>query len=143
MLSSNTPNPVRPVGSAVNLTCTVYVDFSTPVDIDIPVAVNIVVFQLHGILVTNASQLVTGGSTVYTFTAVVSSFGRDQSGSYRCRATLHPTSTNTYIHRSFAITDVIRLTTGETIFYPLIIIHRFICYIKIRYLFSIGKSSHC
>ena len=115
-LSSSTPNPVRPIGSAVTLTCTVHVELSP--EVDVPVAVNIVIetwIRSHRFLVTNASQLVLGGTTVYNFTAIVSSIGRNQSGSYGCLGTLYSASANAYVHESIIIYGLIEITTGEII----------------------------
>ena len=117
MLSSSTPNPVRPIGSAVALTCTVYY---FPLQLDIPVFLNIEVLKwgrvggllFHPKSVGNNSQLIMRGTTTYNFTVVVSSFGRNQSGWYDCLATLHSALNTTYIrgsaHGSFAV-----VTTGE------------------------------
>ena len=122
MLSSSTPNPVRPIGSTVTLTCTVHVELSPSVDA--PVTVNIVVSPWHGLrilnggLATNTSQLVMRDTTVYTLTDMVSSFGRTQSGLYLCRATLHSALNNTYIGSSqyFRI-SVAEVTAGEIILF--------------------------
>ena len=115
MISSSTPNPVKPVGSTVTLTCTVHVELS-PL-IDVPVTVNIVVAPWRGLFdgssATNTSQLVMEDTTVYTLTDMVSSFGRNQSGFYICRATLYSALNNTYIDRSFQYLSVVEATTGE------------------------------
>lgn len=113
MLSSSTPNPVRPIGSTVTLTCTVYVELSPAVDE--PVTVKTVMNGPAGFMAINTSQPILGNSNTYTITvtAIITSFGQTQSGVYSCTATLH---TNTYTNASGSVTvDSIRVTTGEII----------------------------
>ena len=144
ILSSNTPNPVRPIGSTVTLTCTVHVDLSAAVDL--PAIVNIDVlpqFAPHdGVLVTT-SQPIIGDTNVYTTTAMVSSFERNQSGSYECLAGLHSALNNTYICESFGIGYTIEITTGESIALLLVNLNLATTFHLYRSVFSIRKSIHC
>ena len=82
MVSSYPVSPIRPVGSHVTLTCTVHVELSPAVDV--PVTVNVQLSDPAGSPLTTSSM---SGST-YTSTAMVSSFGRDQSGNYTCTVTV-------------------------------------------------------
>ena len=95
MISSSTPNPVRPIGSAVDLTCTV--EFSPAVDI--PVAVNVEWIQERGydIIYINSSQAVMRDTTTYTSTITISSLGRNQSGFYMCDVYLLSATDTAYI----------------------------------------------
>ena len=88
MVSSDPVSPVQPVGSDVTLTCTVELSPA----VDVPVTVITVWAGLDGFMTTNTAQPVMGSSTTYISTAIVSSFGRDQSGVYTCTATVSSTS---------------------------------------------------
>ena len=116
ILLSSAPNPVRPIGSAVALTCTVYYYYFPP-QIDIPVFLNIAVSKWDRgglLLVANNSQLIMEGTTIYKFTVVISSFGRNQSGEYDCLPTLHSALNNTYIRGNIGYFYVAKVvTTGE------------------------------
>ena len=86
-VTSDQPNPIRPVGANVTLTCTV--EFT--VTVDISVTVNTEWTGPDGFMTTNTAQRM-GSTTTYTGTAMVSSFGRDHSGDYTCTATVSSTS---------------------------------------------------
>ena len=79
MLSNIPINPV--IGSTVTLTCTV--ELSPAVDVS--VAVNITWTGPHGFRATDSAQPVMGSTTN---SAIVNSFGREQSGIYTCTATV-------------------------------------------------------
>ena len=111
MLSSSALNPVRPIGSAVTLNCTVHVELSLAVDA--PVTVNTVWTGLDGFRTTNTLQPDAGGTTTYTSTAMISSFGRNQSGVYTCAVILSSSSTNSYLINSSTTSDSIQVTTRE------------------------------
>ena len=86
--TSDPVSPIQPVGSDVTLTC--IVELSPAVDII--VIVNTVWTGPDGFMSTNTAQPVMGRTTTYTSTAMVSSFGRDQSGVNTCTATVSSTS---------------------------------------------------
>ena len=113
MVTTSQANPiqVRPIGSAVTLTCTVTVELSSAVDV--PVNVTTMWTGPDGFMTTN-TQPVMGSTTTYTSTAMVSPFGRDQSGNYSCRATVSSTSLNTFLTGSAGRTGTARVTVGET-----------------------------
>ena len=115
MVTTSQANPiqVRPIGSAVTLTCTVTVELSSAVDV--PVTVTTTWTGPAGFMTTNTAQPVMGSTTTYTSTAMVSPFGRDQSGNYSCRATFRSTSLNTFLTGSAGRTGTARVTVGETI----------------------------
>jgi hypothetical protein len=112
MLSSSTPNIVRPIGSTVILTCTVHVELSTALNDS--VIVRTVQSGPDGFTVVNMSQSILGGSHIFTTTARISSFGQAQSGVYSCAATVHFMPTTTYnTTNSSTIVDCTHITTGE------------------------------
>ena len=74
--------PVRLIGTGVNLACTV--EFSPLVDV--PVIVTTEWTGPDGFMTTNTAQPLMGSTTNYTSVAMISSFGRNQSGNYTCKA---------------------------------------------------------
>ena len=110
ILSSSTSNPVRPIGSAVNLTCTVHVEFSPAVDV--PVTVDVAWHRPREFVTNSVSQPVTGGVAIYSSTDMIGSFGRDQSGLHTCVTSLYSTRANDYIISRRRL-DTIEVTTGE------------------------------
>ena len=100
-VTSDQPNPIRPIGSTVTLTCTVvlaeYVEGLT---------VNTEWTGPNGFSQNEMAQRM-GSTTTYTSTAMVSSFGRDQSGDYTCRATVN--STSSFITNSASLSATSRI----------------------------------
>ena len=88
------------VGSTVTLTCTVELSPA----VDVPVTVNTVWTGPDGFMTTSTAQRM-GSTTTYTSTAMVSSFGRDQSGNYTCTATVGPNLTSTYLTGSGVLSN--------------------------------------
>ena len=104
-------SPVRPVGSAASVTCTM--EFNTMVDI--PLTVTTEWIGPSGIMVTDSTsteQPAVGNSTIYTSTATISSFGRNESGLYTCKATSSSASLNPFIRDSTASSST-RVTVGN------------------------------
>ena len=101
---SDQPNPIRPIGSTVTLTCTVvlaeYVEGLT---------VNTEWTGPNGFSENGMAQHM-GSTTTYTRTAMVSSFGRDQSGDYTCTATV--SSTSSFFTNSMGSSST-RVTVGK------------------------------
>ena len=60
--------------------------------VNIPVTVTTVWTGPAGFTSSNTAQSVMGSTTTYTSTAMVSSFGRDESGIYTCSATISSVS---------------------------------------------------
>ena len=87
-LSSSHSNPIQPVGSTVTLTCTVELSPA----VDVPVTVNTEWTGPAKFTNTGTAQRMEN-TTTYTSTAMVSSFGRDQSGVYNCTAAVGITRT--------------------------------------------------
>ena len=100
-------SPIRPVGSNVTLNCTVELSPA----VDVPVTVSTVWTGPDGFVTTNTAQPVMGSTTTYISTAMVSSFGRDQSGQYICTVTVSSTS---FILSSSSQSGTARVTTGKT-----------------------------
>ena len=116
---TTSPIQVRPIGSAVTLTCTVEL---RPL-VDLEVTVTTMWTGPAGFMTTNTAQPVMGSTTNYTSTAMVSPFGRDQSGNYSCRATFRSTSLNTFLTGSAGLTGMARVTVGETSYSGLLDLH--------------------
>jgi hypothetical protein len=74
------------------------------------VTVNTVWTGPGGIITTSTAQPVMGSSISYTSTVAVSSFGREQSGVYRCNAVAE--SVSTFISDSKQTTGATTITTG-------------------------------
>ena len=112
MCKSAPPNPVRPIGSAVIL----IVNMELEPAVDVPVILNTVWTGPNGFTATNISQPIFGiNSATYISRAVVSSFGRNQSGVYTCTATLGASSSsNPYlIDHDNTTSESIQVTIGE------------------------------
>ena len=103
-VTSDQPNPIRPIGSTVTLTCTVvlaeYVESLT---------VNTEWTGPSGFSENGIAKRM-GSTTTYTSTAMVSSFGRDQSGDYTCIATV--ISTSSFFTNSMGSSST-RVTSGK------------------------------
>ena len=82
MITSDPVTPVRPLGAKVTLTCTVNLNPA----VDVPVAVNVQLSDPARSPLTTTTPSMSGST--YTSTAMVSSFGREQSGVYNCTATI-------------------------------------------------------
>ena len=103
-IASNQTNPIRPIGSAVTLTCTVTLSEI----VDVSVTVNIQMSDPAGSPLTTTTPSVTGFT--YTITTMISSFGREQSGFYTCRVGISGSS------RSWSVTK--KVTVGEKFILP-------------------------
>ena len=107
---NNKPNPIRPIGSTVTLTCTVELSPA----VDIPVNVNIQLRDPVRRTLTTTLPLVSGSS--YTTTAMISSFGRNQSGIYTCTVNVNLVLASPFINdrqNLIASEAAIRVTAGE------------------------------
>ena len=114
---SDPPSPIRPIGSRVSLNCSCDIAPNLPAEyIDIGVLVSISLRDPSGTLlsatVTVHAPLVYG--TVYTSSAVINSFGRDQSGIYNCTASVN--SSPFIIVRK--VSTLKRITTGNNFYQP-------------------------
>ena len=108
-VTSDPVSPIQPfISPDVTLTCTVELSPA----VDVPVTLNTVWTGPDGFMTTNTAQPVVGSTTTYTSTAVVSSFGRDQSGNYTCSATV--TSNSQYLTDSSKFGSK-NVTTGKII----------------------------
>lgn len=88
VITSTPVSPIRPVGSAVTLTCTM--DLSPLVDI--PVAMTAQFSGPAGVAIIPVTRSVMENATRYTSTVMVRSFGRNQSGEYTCMANVESNS---------------------------------------------------
>ena len=81
--------------------------------VDVPVTVNTVWTGPNGFMTTNIAQSVMGINTTYTSTAMVNSFGRNQSGNYTCTATVSSLTTSPFLMDSVQ-SDIKHVTTGKS-----------------------------
>ena len=103
------PLMVRPIGSTVTLTCTADLDPA----IDVPVTVNIQLRDPAGSPLITTTPSVSGSN--YTTAAIISSFGRSDSGVYTCTATVSPSPSNPFLSNSTSQSETFRVTTGEAV----------------------------
>ena len=109
-VSNSKRNPIRPIGSDVTLTCTVDLN---PV-VDVQVTVRTVWNGPAQFRVITIAQPVMGSNTSYISTAMVSSFGRVQSGNYRCIAVVMLSHWSQFVSgRRFKIVTT-KVTTSES-----------------------------
>ena len=110
VLTSDPSSPVRPVGVAnVTMTCTVEL---SPV-VDVPVTVNIQLSDPAGRTLTTTTPAVSGST--HTTTAMISSFGRSQSGIYACKVNTSTTLTPSFITDGKTRFEIFRITAGKLI----------------------------
>lgn len=114
-VTSDQDNPIRPVGSSVNVTCTAHVDLSSRPEIDISLTVDI---QLTGSTrrpFTNTSfgVLQPGYAYANTSSAIISLFGRNDSGLYTCTVTISSRVPNVFL-TAHNTPHSIQITTGKS-----------------------------
>ena len=63
-------------------------------------------------IMTNLSNQTISGTT-FTYTTVVKSFHRNDSGNYSCMATIRPKTTSVYFYGTGELSNQTRLTTGS------------------------------
>ena len=109
MILSNASNPIH-LGSNVALTCAVELSPA----VDVPVTVNTVWSgpYSHGLSPTDPLMESTNR---YISTAIVSSFGREQSGNYSCSASIN--SKSPFHDDSTTTIGRVQITTGKPIYY--------------------------
>ena len=105
-VTSNPVSPIRPIGSTVTVTCTMV--WSASVDVSVTVNTMLTGPGIAGSVNRVAQR--EGSTTNYISTAMVSSFGRAQSGVYTCTATVTPTSP---FFTSNSASGTARVTVGE------------------------------
>ena len=112
-MTSDPPSPIRPIGTSVSLNCSCDIAQSVPAEyIDtLDITVSISLQDPSGRQLATNAPLVSG--TVYTSSAMISSFGRDQSGVYTCTASVS-TSSAFITGREISIQK--RVTTGNKFF---------------------------
>ena len=92
--SSPPATPIRPVGSAITLTCIVELSLV----VDVSVTVNTMWTGPSGFVTTNTAQLVMGSTPTYASRVFISSLRSDQSGVYSCVPTI--TSQSSFVTNS-------------------------------------------
>ena len=110
-VTSSPTSPIRPIGSDVVLTCIVQLSPA----VDVPVNVAIHLSDPAGSPLITTTPSVSG--SIYTSTAMVNSFGREDSGLYTCRASI--SSNFPFIRDSKPNSVASKVTIGETrIWFP-------------------------
>ena len=104
IITSNPVSPIHIIGSNVTLTCTVELSPA----VDVPVTVNIVWTGPTGFMIDDTAQPAIQNTTTYYNTAVVSSFGRNQSGDYTCTAKI-----STSLLTSTSRSQTVLITVGK------------------------------
>ena len=103
------PSGTVSVGDQFTLTCTVEV--LTSVDINVQVAVSVLFTAPRGLPVSVTTSSVSGST--YTSTAVIPSWGREQSGLYTCTAKYQSMPSSSFVTDSDAKSARIRVTVGR------------------------------
>ena len=111
-LSPPYPGIIRPVGSAVTMTCTVEL---SPV-VNIPVTVMTEWTGPAGFAANITAQPMEGSTMNYASTAEVDSLERNESGVYTCMATI--TTTSPFLRDSASNNRTARITVGKTVSWP-------------------------
>ena len=106
--TNNISNPIRPIGSSITLICSVELSPA----VDIPVTVNTEWSGPGGVTIL-LNDTIMQNHTVYISTAVIKSFGRQQSGNYSCSASINPTSPESFLVSSATTTGTTRITVGK------------------------------
>jgi hypothetical protein len=110
VIMSTPVSPIRPVGSAVALICTV--DLSPLVNV--PLTVTTQISGPAGVaIIPPVTNSVMENTTRYTSTATVNSFGRNQSGEYTCIANVESNSNFLVIGGGVTGMDSITIGTGK------------------------------
>ena len=108
IVTSDLISPIRALGSYVILTCTVELSPA----VDVPVTLSMVWTGPDGATLP-PTTLVMESLTRYTSTAIVSSFGRNQSGVYTCIATVSPKPSSLFLMKDGSeILGTVEVTTG-------------------------------
>ena len=117
MLSSSVEGNVQPIGSDVTLTCSMSLASGPGIDVLLNVTFELLRMDPAGSPLTTAPPSVS--ESMYVTTATISSFGRNDSGVYTCRAIV--SSMNTHLTNSSNASNTLRVTTGTIMYY-----HQFI-----------------
>ena len=100
-------NPIRPIGSAVALTCTIELNSA----VNVPVTVNIVWTGPDGFRATDFMQPTAARLNTYKSLVTIEHLGRNQSGNYTCAVTV--ISAHSMIEDGAQVTAVERVTAGK------------------------------
>ena len=110
---SLTSDPVSPIinDRDVTLVCTVKMSQEVLDSEIFLLMVDVQVSQPDGTPLILTGPTVTG--TTFTYTTQFNSFGRSDSGSYTCNATVRPQPSSTYLTGISTMLDIARLTTSS------------------------------
>ena len=110
MLTSSNGNPFAVVGSDVTLTCTLVLN---SVILGSENALLMVDAQLSRDGTPLALPSVTVTGTTFTYTTMVNSFRRSDSGNYTCTATVRPQPTATYLTGIEILSSIVNIRAGK------------------------------
>ena len=102
-------NPTRAIGSDVNLTCSVQLNASAVMAIDLSLLMVDIDIHRNQIPFNQRSELTTMDTNI-TYTTQLHPFERNHSGIYTCTATV--SSTVSYLTVSDPVTDSTKISTG-------------------------------
>lgn len=106
-ITSTPVSPIRLIKSTVTLICTVELSSA----VDVPVTVNVQLIAPSGSPLTTTLPSVSG--LTYTTTAMINSFGRNQSGVYACTATVDLVTVNPFVIGGVGVTGMGAIGTGK------------------------------
>ena len=107
-ITSSQISPIRPIGSNVNLNCSVEL---SPF-VDVPVNVTTQLSGPAGVIITPVTNSVMESTTRYTSVVMINSFRRVQSGEYICTATVELVTANPFIIGGTGVTGIDRIIIG-------------------------------
>lgn len=105
-VASNPDSPIRPIGADVAVMCTVILSSA----VDVPVTVN-TIFTGPGVF--EIKKTTTENNSTYVSTAMITSFGRNNSGIYSCMATV--SSNSPFLYNSTLLSRNTSLTVGKNL----------------------------
>ena len=111
-ITTDQDNPIRPIGSSVNVTCVTHVDLSSELEIDVSLTMNIRLTDPNSNLLGSKLFTVLQSNHTYHSTAIISSFGRNNSGLYKCSVNISSTGLSVFLveHNS---SKSVQITTGK------------------------------
>ena len=109
---SNKPNPIRPIGSEVVLTCIVKLAPAVESELTQLIVETELSRERTLHILTLSDPMING--TTYTYTRRLESFGRNNSGDYICTATVKPgpNLTDTQLDSSNLVSNRTKISTG-------------------------------
>ena len=112
-LISNKSNPIRPLESAVTLTC--IVELPPVVELELSLlTVDVELSKDESQLLPNDSIIVSG--RLHNYSTHLNSFGRTDSGTYTCTAIVRPGPNLTHVNPSLSTSNHAKISTGKVLY---------------------------